>query len=263
MTQMPSPVASSSITLLNLVSLCVMRSGRSASSRTPVMDLRARAKSISGLASAARPCSVGGDGLLQRGEAFRRVVKIGDGVVQARRGQVGKQLLEAPEGLRRLERLLGRLDGVVGARVLDEAIGAPGFSLRIHVPVAPVARRNQRERAARAVGLAGHLRGKMRRDALDVLHQRGGIVEDVVIDALQDVARGRAAAWQVTQVGVVDVAVAVGRESEELAAELELAAPRRERRRVFRLMTRAFRILAGGDERGECFRRRAGGLRDR
>src|ERR1039458_1966124 len=48
-TQMPSPVVSSNMTLLNLVSLWVTRSGRFASSNTPVMDLRASAKSISDL----------------------------------------------------------------------------------------------------------------------------------------------------------------------------------------------------------------------
>ncbi len=106
---------------------------------------------------------------LQRGEALGRVVKIGDGFVQARRGQAGKLLLEAAEGASRLERLLGRGGGIIGARIFDEAIGAPGFAAGIHVPVASIARRNEPERAAVTVRIAGCLRGKMRRNALDVL----------------------------------------------------------------------------------------------
>ena len=90
---------------------------------------------------------VRGDGLLQRRESLRRVVKVGDGVVQSRRGQAGQQLLEPPKGPGGLKRLLRGFDGIVGARLLNKAISAPIVAFRIHVPAAPVTRRNQREHA--------------------------------------------------------------------------------------------------------------------
>ena len=60
---------------------------------------------------------VGGDGLLQRGEALGRVVEIGNGLVEARRRQTGKLLLETAESVRGLIRLLrGRCGFVSCAR---------------------------------------------------------------------------------------------------------------------------------------------------
>ena len=194
------------------------------------MDSCARANSISGLASFARPFTSAAMACSQSRKALGRVVKIGDGFVQPRRGQAGKLLLEAAESLRRLERLLDGSRRLIAARVLNKAIGAPGFSLRVLVPVAAVARRNQRERAAIAVRLTGNLRGKMRRDALDVLHHRGGRAEDLGIDALQDVAHRRARRLAGDKVGVVDVAVAVRREGRDFAVELERRDGERSRR---------------------------------
>ena len=165
---------------------------------------------------------VRGDCLLQCGEALGRVVKIGDGIVQARRGQVGKLLLEAAERAGRLERLPGRRGCLIGVRMINEAKSAPGFSLRIHVPVAPVLRRNQLEHAAGSVGLAGCLRAQMRRHALDILHHGGRIAEDIAIDVLQDVACGRARPMALHAVGIVDVAVPVGRDFGNFTVELEL-----------------------------------------
>ncbi len=45
--------------------------------------------------------------------------------MEARRGQVSKQLLELPERTGGLERLSGGFHGVVGPSFLDENIGAP------------------------------------------------------------------------------------------------------------------------------------------
>ena len=62
----------------------------------------------------------------------------------------------------------------------------------------------------------------MRRHALDILHHGGRIAEDVAIDVLQDVARGRARPLALHEVGIVDVAVPVGRDSGNFTVELEL-----------------------------------------
>jgi hypothetical protein len=65
------------------------------------------------------------------------------------------------------------------------------------------------------------LRGKMRRNALDILHHDSRRVEDVAIDALQNVASGRAFRLARDEISIVDVAVAVGHKSHGFAAKLE------------------------------------------
>jgi hypothetical protein len=66
----------------------------------------------------------------------------------------------------------------------NKGVGAPGFSVRVYVPVAAVARWDQRKSAASVIRLVGNLRGKVCRNALDILHHHGGRVEDVAIDVL-------------------------------------------------------------------------------
>ena len=83
------------------------------------------------------------DRLLQRLESLGGVMKIGDGVVQSRRGQFSQHLLEPPEGLGGLKSLFRRLNRIVRARPLNKVISAPMVSLCIHVPSTPVTRWNQ------------------------------------------------------------------------------------------------------------------------
>jgi hypothetical protein len=156
-------------------------------------------------------------------------MEIRNGLVQPRRRQAGKLLLEAAKSVRGLVGLFRGGCSVVAVSVLNKVVGAPGFSLRVFAPVAAVARRNQRERAAVTVRFAGKLRTEMRRDAFNILHHRGGRVEDLGVDVLQDVAHPSACPVARNQVGVVDVAVAVGHKVHGLAAELELRGYGKER----------------------------------
>ena len=71
------------------------------------------------------------------------MVKIRDRIVQTRRGQANEQPLEMPESLARLKRLFRGLDGIIGAGIVNEMIGAPMAGLRIHMPGAPVPRGNE------------------------------------------------------------------------------------------------------------------------
>jgi hypothetical protein len=66
----------------------------------------------------------------------------------------------------------------------------------------------------------------MRRDALNVLHQRVRVLEDVAIDPLQDMKERLAAALESHAVGVVDVAASEGLRFKELAIDLKLACNR-------------------------------------
>ena len=119
-------------------------------------------------------------------------MKIRDRVVQSRRRQPGQLLLEASEGSPSLEGLFRRFHCIVRARPLNKTVCAPMVACRIHVPSAPVPRRNQPQRAPAPIRLIGNNRSQVRRHPLHVLHQGFRVFEDVVIDPLQDVAKRRA-----------------------------------------------------------------------
>ena len=59
------------------------------------------------------------------------------------------------------------------------------------------------------------------RDPVDVLHQELGLLEDVVVDALHDVAEALATLVEPGTVGVVDVAGTVGIGVHEVGAHVE------------------------------------------
>ena len=79
------------------------------------------------------------------------------------------------------------------------------------------------KRAACAVRLARCLRGKVRSHALDVLHDRDGIVKNVAIDVLQNVASRRGRRLARNEKRVIDVPAAVRRQAQNFAAEFKLA----------------------------------------
>ena len=68
----------------------------------------------------------------------------------------------------------------------------------------------------------------MCRDTLDIFHQRSGILEDRVVDALKNVVDRLARKAASHLVGVIDVPGAVARGADEVAADGELAHERGE-----------------------------------
>ena len=166
---------------------------------------------------------VGLDGMFERGKSPWRVVKIGNGIVQTRRGQIGEHLLELAEGLGSLKRLIRRTDRVVAAGALDEFIGAPIIPFGVGVPCTAVARGDESEHAAVSIRLAVDLRAEMGGDALDIFHDRDGVFEDVMVDALDDVARCFAGGAKDGAIGIVDVPAAVGCGRRELAGNFKVA----------------------------------------
>src|ERR1035441_8955705 len=119
-----SPVTTSSITLLNFVSLWVMRSGicplAMASRITPVIAWRCRANSNSARAPAAR--------------------------------QIHQQALKFAEGLARLERLRGRLHRFVRLHALDIHKRPPDIMVAVLMARLAVTRRNHNQRASGDIG---------------------------------------------------------------------------------------------------------------
>src|ERR1035441_2696159 len=168
MTQTPSPVASSSITLFSLQSLCVTRSGTRPcackSSSTSTNGSCRSANSISAFTPAARlqaSCSIarrrasqrppaGGAvrGILlnrppQRVEAAAGVVEVGNRIAQARWGQVSELLLKLAKCPGSLECLPGLFDLVVALRPFDEQVAPPLVPFGVRIPAFAVERRYQ------------------------------------------------------------------------------------------------------------------------
>ena len=81
---------------------------------------------------------------------------------------------------------------------------------------------NQRQCAPASVFLAGQFRAEMGRDARDVFHDRDGVFEHEVIDALKDVADARARLVKHDAIGVVNVAATVWLRAKKLAEDLKL-----------------------------------------
>ena len=95
-------------------------------------------------------------------------------------------------------------------------------AVRVHVPGPPVAGWDEREHAAARLRLPRDLGGQMRGDALDIFHERHGRFENVMVDALENVAHGLAALVEVDTVGVVDMAAAVRGGVQKIAGDFEM-----------------------------------------
>jgi hypothetical protein len=108
-------------------------------------------------------------------------------------------VLELTKGFAGLKSLCDGLDRIVTASVGNEIISAPVAALGIHVPVATVPRRNEREHTTTAIRLTCYLRGKMRGHALNVLHEGNRVLEDIDIDALQNMRVDLPACWKTAQ----------------------------------------------------------------
>ena len=166
---------------------------------------------------------VGLDGLFQGLQAGSGIVEIGDGFKQGFSGQVRREFLELAEGARRFLALPGSFNLVIGACAFNERVHAPAVAVRIQGVRLAVHGGNQREGAAvgfRAVLLLQALQGVVRH-ALHVFHQGDGLLEHVMVHALEDVADALARLVHPDAVGVVDVAAAVGVTVDEVAPEIE------------------------------------------
>jgi len=166
-----------------------------------------------------------GECLLELLEARGRVMEAGDGFCERWLGQIREQGLEAAEGLGCAKGLLGGLDLIEGASAGDESVSTPDIAFRIDVEGLTGAGGDEAEDAAVAVGVrrgaCGELGGEVCGDALDVAHERDGVTEDVVIDALNDGPLRRGAGGGGDAEGVIDVAGAPGVGGDEGAGNLE------------------------------------------
>jgi hypothetical protein len=122
-----------------------------------------------------------------------------------------------------LECLLRGLDGVIRLGHLDEEVAAPIITLAIAMIGFARPRGQQRQCASAEIHIPARLARLVRRDALNVLHERHRVFEDGVVDALEDVAHQRASLIKDGAVRVVDVANAVRRSFLKSTVDLEMA----------------------------------------
>jgi len=151
-------------------------------------------------------------------------MEIGDGFNQVSGREIGQQLLETAIGLPSVVDLVVVLGKFVGLSVFDEVVSAPIFTQVRLVDI--VSRRcwdgGEGLPLRITPGLDNFL-AQMGGDDEDILGQAMGVFEDVMIDALEDVAAsGPVRILELKGVGVVDVAVADGLGGEEVAYEFEL-----------------------------------------
>lgn len=171
------------------------------------------------------PVRVAFDDRAERVHPLRGVVEIGNGLVQPRAREPREALLETAECARGFARLFRRLDHVEGPRVLDQDVRAPVVPAAVDMMGRAVARADEVQ--ALAVGVpavpAGHRGAQVFRHAHDVLHHRGGIAEDLVVDPLVHEAPRAASVAVRCRVRVVDVARAAGDGVHEFALDGEVA----------------------------------------
>ena len=170
------------------------------------------------------------DRRLQIVEALAGIVKVRDRLHQRFSGKVRQLSQKQTERPCLLKRLLGRPDLVVGLRSLDENVHPPVVAFCVHVAGRAVHRGDQRQCATVDVLLprAFELRAHVPRDPLDVGHHDAGLPEDVVIDALKNVANRSPGLVERDRVGVVDMAAPVPPAHDEFAVDPEPAGHQRQ-----------------------------------
>ncbi len=73
-----------------------------------------------------------------------------------------------------------------------------------------------------AIWFGGNFGGKMRGDALDIFHERYRLLENIAVDALENVAGTLAAMIEANAISVVDVAAAVNFRADKFTGNLKL-----------------------------------------
>ena len=154
-----------------------------------------------------------GDGLLELPEAVGGVVELGDGLSQGLGRELAEHLLEAAKGQSGLVEVLLALGGIQ-AEAADEIVHSPERTILVLVVELAVLGGQEVECQT---GIADALADVVG-DGTGVVHQTHGVLEDIGIDALQDIL---VALVGFDLKGGIDMAVAKGDTFDRLAAEAE------------------------------------------
>ena len=165
---------------------------------------------------------VGFNRFFEGSEPLDRVVEIGDGLVEPGSRYVGEEVLELAERPGRLEGLRRSLDDVVSAGPLDEDIHSPVVPVGVLVQDLAVEGLHDFEGAARRRPPPSQFQPLMGGDAVDVVHERGRVFEDVMVDPLENVAYIGSALVVGHGESVVDVSGAIRCAFDEVADDSEL-----------------------------------------
>ena len=167
---------------------------------------------------------VGLDGGQEGVVAATGVVEMGDGIGEAGAADVGEGELKVTEGLTGLVGVFEGGDGFVGFDALDEDEGAPAGAVGRSVEQLPIAGGDDGEDAAADVfeSLGFELAALVAGGTVDVVHDRVGVLEDLGVQLLMDVADGGPALFIGGEVGLVDVPDLAGGDVLEVTVDLEL-----------------------------------------
>ena len=171
------------------------------------------------------PNAVCDNRLFQRLEPQHTVVKLGNGFLHLLWQQICKPFLEQTKGAPYLARLSRSHSDMRRGNPFDEHIGSPVVRVTIPVIGRAAPSRHQRHSSTRQVKFVfcTYFFSEMIGDHFYVVHDQLGVQENVVVDALQDVADRCAALPTGYNVGVVDVALSPHMTFLELGHDLKLA----------------------------------------
>jgi len=136
------------------------------------------------------PGGIDAEGVEQGLKAVPGMMEMRNGFVQARTGQVRQETLEFAEGKGGFMGLMGRANEVVGGGALNEDVRSPARIGAIAVIGIAAMGGDEREDPLRWVHFAAvpQMGGEVRGDPGNVLHQKGDVFKNPLIDPLEKIA---------------------------------------------------------------------------
>jgi len=162
------------------------------------------------------PLRVGLSHFLQTLQAPRRVMKVGNGLVESRLWQVGQLGLKLAERAPHAAGLLAGFQAVEIESGIDPVVHSPGLLLRVLQQGLAAFGQDHPQIAALTVGQMAYLGFQVARNPQDVVHHPVGQGEDVGVEPLQHPV---GTSFILNQKGVVDVASPQGRDGPHFAAD--------------------------------------------
>lgn len=86
----------------------------------------------------------------------------------------------------------------------------------------PVPDRDQRQHSPAEIRLPAHFSRQMSRNPLDVFHQRDRLLENIVVDALQNISRYRPGLIENGAIRVIDMSAAIRFGTPKLTVDLKM-----------------------------------------
>ena len=140
--------------------------------------------------------------------SHRRVVKIGNGFIQALDRKIGKLLLKITEGIAGVIKHLGRINGVIGKAVGHEIVYSPHLAVRVGIILFAVAAGLAVKRFTLGIASLGNdLIAQKGCYHVDICHKLIRLFENLGVHHLQQILHFGGAYFKFHPVGAVDMPV--------------------------------------------------------